>query len=72
MKYYVKGPVQAIHQDYRFAELVNPVYHRVGKKLKVELTVKYLDLTTDLTQFAQYELMLSKDGKNWTIDSGMN
>lgn len=48
------------------------MYHRVGKKLKVELTVKYLDLTTDLTQFAQYELMLSKDGKNWTIDSGMN
>lgn len=71
LKYYVKGPVQAIHQDYRFAELVNPAYHRVGKKLKADITVKYLDSATDMTQFAQYELILSKDGKNWTIDSGL-
>lgn len=69
LKYYVKGPVQAIHQDYRFAELVNPVYHRVGKKLKADITVKYLDSNTNMTQFVQYQLLLSKAGQNWLIES---
>ncbi|QAT20856.1 conjugal transfer protein [Pediococcus acidilactici] len=72
LKYYVKGPVQAIHQDYRFAELAKPVYHRVGKKLRADITVKYLDSTTDMTQFAQYQLLLSKSGQNWSIESGLD
>jgi hypothetical protein len=64
LKYYVKGSVKAINKDYRFAELENPTFHKAGKDIKVDVTVKYLDQTTSLTQYSQYELLLNKDGDN--------
>ena len=52
--------------DYVFSELVNPVFTIDGDNLKVNVSVKYLDNKSKMTQISQYELVLHKDD-NWKI-----
>jgi hypothetical protein len=67
LAYYVSdNALPAIHKDYMFAELINPIYIRVDDTVKVMVTVKYLDQATKSTQLSQYELTLQK-GDNWKI-----
>lgn len=71
LKYYVAGGTKPLNKDYRFAELVNPTFHRQGDNIQVDVTVKFLDNDTDMTQYSQYTLTLEKAGTNWTIKSGL-
>lgn len=67
LAYYVKNNVlPTIEKDYRFSELVNPVFQEQDNQVRVWVTVKYLDDTTKATQLSQYELTLEKDS-NWKI-----
>lgn len=36
-------------------------------KVKVTLSVRYLDNSTKAAQISQYDLILSKEGDNWKI-----
>lgn len=60
LKYYVQNGAKPLNKDYRFQELVNPIFHRKGNQIEVDVTVKYLDTETDLTQLLQYTLTLVK------------
>ena len=60
---FVLAPVSG---DYVFSELVNPVFTKDGDNLKVNISVKYLDNKSKMTQISQYELVLHKDD-NWKI-----
>ena len=60
---FVLAPVSG---DYVFSELVNPVFTKDGDNLKVNVSVKYLDNKSKMTQISQYELVLHKDD-NWKI-----
>ena len=60
---FVLAPVSG---DYVFSELVNPVFTKAGDNLKVNVSVKYLDNKSKMTQISQYELVLHKDD-NWKI-----
>ncbi len=71
LKYYVDGGTKPLNKDYRFAELVNPTFHRQGDNIRVDATVRFLDSETDMTQYSQYTLILEKAGTNWTIKSGL-
>lgn len=71
LKYYVNGGTKAINKNYRFAELQNPTFHRIDDNIRVNVTVKYLDTDTDMVQYSQYDLIISKNGNNWTIESGL-
>ena len=67
LAYYVKDGVLApVSGDYVFSELVNPVFTKDGDNLKVNISVKYLDNKSKMTQISQYELVLHKDD-NWKI-----
>ncbi|KKE79181.1 conjugal transfer protein [Bacilli bacterium] len=67
LAYYVKNnALPPIDKDYLFSELVNPVFQTVDDQIKVWATVKYIDETTNATQFSQYILKLEKD-TNWMI-----
>lgn len=71
LKYYVDGGTKPLNKDYRFAELVNPTFHRQGDNIRANVTVKFLDSETGMTQYSQYSLVLEKAGTNWTIKSGL-
>ncbi len=43
-----------IGKDYLFSELVHPVFRTVDYRIKVWVTVKYIDEATIATQFSQY------------------
>lgn len=65
--YYVQENVlPSIDENYVFSELINPVFQAEGEQIKVWVTVKYVDETTQANQLAQYELTLEKDN-NWQI-----
>ena len=67
LAYYVKDGVLApVSGDYVFSELVNPVFTKDGDNLKVNISVKYLDNKSKMTQISQYEFVLHKDD-NWKI-----
>ncbi|WEV08957.1 conjugal transfer protein [Clostridium perfringens] len=67
LEYYVKGDVlKPINGDYIFSELVNPIFKKEGKNIKVSTGVKYIDQKTKMIQVSQYNLTLEKDGK-WVI-----
>lgn len=67
LSYYVKNnALPPIDKDYLFSELVNLVFQTVDDQIKVWATVKYIDETTNATQFSQYILKLEKD-TNWMI-----
>lgn len=67
LAYYVKNnALPPIEKNYTFSELVNPAFQEQDKKIKVWITVKYLDDITKSTQISQFELVLEKD-INWII-----
>lgn len=67
LAYYVKDNVlPPIGKDYLFSEMVNPVFQSVDHRIKIWVTVKYIDEVTKATQFSQYILTLEKD-TNWMI-----
>lgn len=67
LEYYVKGDaLKPINGDYIFSELVNPIFKKEGKNIKVLTGVKYIDQQTKMIQVSQYELALEKDN-NWII-----
>jgi hypothetical protein len=70
LAYYVKGgTLPAIHKDFIFVELMNPVYRTIDKQIHVNVIVKYLDNETKTTHLAQYHLVVEKLEKNdnWQI-----
>ena len=67
LAYYVSGNVpEPVNCDYVFSELVNPIFIKDGEKVKVSVSVKYLDQRTKATQISQFDLTLEKDS-NWKI-----
>ncbi|HGM1392892.1 TPA: conjugal transfer protein [Clostridioides difficile] len=67
LEYYVKEDVlKPINKEYIFSELVNPIFTREEKNIKVSTSVKYIDQQTKAIQISQYNLTLEKDG-NWII-----
>ncbi|EGT4847709.1 TPA: conjugal transfer protein [Clostridioides difficile] len=67
LEYYVKGDaLKPINGDYIFSELVNPIFKKEWKNIKVLTGVKYIDQQTKMIQVSQYELVLEKDN-NWII-----
>ncbi|MDK0641863.1 conjugal transfer protein [Clostridium perfringens] len=67
LKYYVKGDVlKPINREYIFSELVNPIFTKDGKYIKVLTNVKFIDKQTKAIQISQYILNLKKE-KNWII-----
>ncbi|WP_195237769.1 conjugal transfer protein [Clostridium perfringens] len=67
LEYYVKGDaLKPINGDYIFSELVNPIFTKEGKNIKVSTGVKYIDQQTKMIQVSQYKLTLEKDN-NWVI-----
>lgn len=67
LEYYVKGDVlKPIKGEYIFSELVNPIFKKEEKNIKVSTSVKYIDKITKAIQISQYEFTLAKD-ENWKI-----
>lgn len=67
LEYYVKGEIlKPINREYVFSELINPIFTKEGKNIKVSTCVKYIDQITKAIQISQYELILNKDD-NWKI-----
>ncbi|MDI3075890.1 conjugal transfer protein [Clostridioides difficile] len=67
LEYYVKGDaLKPINGEYIFSELVNPIFIKEGKNIKVSTGVKYIDKQTKMIQVSQYNLTLEKDN-NWII-----
>lgn len=69
LDYYVKeGVLKPIGKDLVFVELIDPLFIKEGKHLKVILSVKYLDKVTKMTQVNQYQLHIVRDTSgNWEI-----
>ncbi len=67
LTYYVTGnALKPVNVDYLFSELINPVFTKDGKRVRVFVSVKYLDQRTKTAQISQFELILEKDN-NWKI-----
>ncbi|MCI9598877.1 MAG: conjugal transfer protein [Firmicutes bacterium] len=67
LTYYVTGnALKPVNVDYLFSELINPVFTKDGKRVRVFVSVKYLDQRTKAAQISQFELILEKDN-NWKI-----
>ncbi|WP_124041400.1 conjugal transfer protein [Clostridium perfringens] len=67
LEYYVKGDVlKPIKGEYMFLELVNPIFTKDGKYIRVLTNVKFIDKQTKAIQISQYILNLEKE-KNWII-----
>ena len=67
LAYYVaNNALEPINGDYLYSELVNPVFTADGDNIKVNVSVKFIDNQTKVTQISQYELTLHKDS-NWKI-----
>lgn len=60
-----------LNKDYKFVELINPIFKKSGRKLEAIITIKYLDIVTNMTQLSQYQLILKKTADNWIIASGI-
>lgn len=68
LSYYVRNNVlKPISDNYIFSELINPVYKKVGDKIKVDLSVKYLNKITGASEISQFDLYVEKQGSNWMI-----
>ena len=67
LEYYVKGDVlKPIKGEYMFLELVNPIFTKDGKYIRVLTNVKFIDKQRKAIQICQYILNLEKE-KNWII-----
>lgn len=60
-----------LNKDYKFVELINPIFKKSDRKLEANITVKYLDTVTNMTQLSQYQLILKKTADNWMIESSI-
>lgn len=68
LSYYVAdGVLKSVNTDYLYSELINPLFTMDGDKVKVSVSVKYLDQRTKAAQISQFELVLAKMGGNWKI-----
>lgn len=68
LSYYVNDDVlKAVGKNYKFSELVDPIYNRDGEQIRAVFAVKYLDDATKMMQVSQYDLMLEKTDGNWKI-----
>ena len=69
LSYYVAGnALEPVNGDYLYSELVNPLFSMDGDKVKVSVSVKYLDQRTKAAQVSQFDLMLAKIDGNWKIE----
>lgn len=67
LSYYVAGnALKPVNTDYLYSELINPLFTMDGDKVKVSVSVKYLDQRTKAAQISQFDLILKKDS-NWKI-----
>jgi hypothetical protein len=69
--YYVKDGTRPIERNLKFVELLDTVFKQTKHGLTVNLSVKYLDTDTDMSQVSQYNLTLSKQSNNWIITDGL-
>lgn len=68
LSYYVVDSVlKPVNTDYLYSEPINPLFTIDGDKVKVSVSVKYLDQRTKAAQISQFELELAKAGGNWRI-----
>ncbi|MBO0422303.1 conjugal transfer protein [Enterococcus plantarum] len=67
LSYYVsENALKPIGKDYVFVELINPIYIKKENQILVQVSVKYLDQQTKMTQISQFKIFLEKKG-NWMI-----
>ncbi len=67
LSYYANENIlKPINKEYIFSELVDPIFRKEGKNIKVSTSVKYIDQITKAIQISQYEFTLAKD-ENWKI-----
>ena len=67
LEYYVKDDaLKPISGEYIFSELVNPIFIKDGKNIKVSTGVKYIDKQIKSIQISQYTVTLEKNNK-WMI-----
>jgi hypothetical protein len=72
LAYYVSDDaLPVINKDYVFVELTDSIYSKKGDQINATITVNYLDQTTKMNQFAQYQLILKHD-ENWKISSSFS
>lgn len=71
LKYYVKDGTQPIERNLKFVELLDPIFKQTKHGLTVNVSVKYLDTDTDMSQVSQYTLTLAKQSNNWIITDGI-
>ncbi|MBC9810349.1 conjugal transfer protein [Carnobacterium maltaromaticum] len=55
-----------IGKDYKYLELINPIYKKSEGNYKIVVTIKYLDNITKSNQLSQFYLLLQKKD-NWKI-----
>ena len=68
LSYYVADSVlKPVNMDYLYSELINPLFTMDGDKVKVSVSVKYLDQRTKAAQISQFDLVLEKSVGNWKI-----
>lgn len=68
LSYYVAdGVLKPVNTDYLYSELINPLFTMDGDKVKVSVSVKYLDQRTKAAQISQFELVLAERDGNWRI-----
>ena len=67
LAYYVKNnALPPIEKEYIFSNLINPIIQHDGERIRVWLTVEYIDEATKAIQNSQYVLTLIKE-TNWMV-----
>lgn len=64
--YVANSDLQPINKVYPFSELVNPIFTEDGENIKVNVSVKFIDIQTKAMNISQYEFTLHKNS-NWKI-----
>ena len=59
--------LKPVNTDYLFSERINPLFTMDGDKVKVSVSVKYLDQRTKAAQISQLVLALAEIDGNWKI-----
>lgn len=68
LSYYVAGnALKPVNTDYLYSELINPLFTMDGDKVRVSVSVKYLDQRTKAAQVSQFDLVLAEIDGNWKI-----
>ena len=67
LAYYVGDhALEPIDGNYIFSELINPIFSKEGKNIKVLVDVVYIDLNTGVPVISKYNLVI-KNEDNWRI-----